>query len=153
MLDTESGSVEYYPVELSGCWKNIGTIRGTIFEDDWPYQEICLKGPEGSEEALAGARLCSWDSVQDTAPWGCFAGATALGTKVYFTPFNANEVGVFDTATMSWSLIPLYLNLAHYKRCAGSRMPRVRSPGNSRGLSGHEDDSEDAGTYRAIADM
>ena len=125
VLDTESGSVEYYPVELSGCWKNIGTIRGTIFEDDWPYQEICLKGPEGSEEALAGARLCSWDSVQDTAPWGCFAGATALGTKVYFTPFNANEVGVFDTATMSWSLIPLNINLAHYKRCAGCRLEDI----------------------------
>ena len=125
VMDTESGAIEYYPLEISGCWENQGIMRGTIFEYDWPFQEICLKGPEGSEEALAGARTCSWGSVQDSAPWGCFNGAAALGTKVYFTPHNANEVGVFDTATMSWSLIPLNINLAHYKRCAGCRLEDI----------------------------
>ena len=110
VMDTESGAIEYYPLEISGCWENHGKYFGTIFEYDWPFQEKCWNGPEGSAEN-GNMRECLWGSTLDSAPWGCFAGAAALGTKVYFTPHNANAVGVFDTATMSWGpLIPLNVN-------------------------------------------
>ena len=36
-----------------------------------------------------------------------YAGAIALGTKVYFTPSNQNNVGILNTATNVWSIVSL----------------------------------------------
>lgn len=115
VLDTELGTINYYPLNVSGCWINVHNLRGTVFEDDWPNQVNPCPGE---------SRECFWQHLQDSAPSGCFAGAAALGTKVYFTPFGASEVGVFDTATMTWSLIPLNVTLDRY-------WPNINAPTQS----------------------
>ena len=34
-----------------------------------------------------------------------YAGAAAVGTKVYFAPYNQNNVGIFDTGTSAFSTV------------------------------------------------
>ena len=41
-----------------------------------------------------------------TSPWK-YRGASAVGDKVYFTPYGATEVGVLDTTTETFDTIPM----------------------------------------------
>ena len=72
------------------AWDSVGVIDAKTDT----FSEISIGGPKIIQNGLA--------PIEDFAK---YSDATAVGTKVFFTPFSADNIGVLDTVTSAFSTI------------------------------------------------